>query len=235
MAIQNEVVLERGWELDIGVDRVLWGQGADPEVVRQRRPLLLPPAERALGEEARWLKPTLLYRPFTVEGLRHERLDLGDGGYLRGPAIVEHLAWAETVIVMVFSVGVEIDRRVNELMKDSPAYALAVDGMGNGAVDALACEIHRRFQADALDRGWQISPLLSPGMVGWPLEVGQSQIEALINPKRIGVTFHPSGLMTPRKTLSGVVGLGSELKVFDGSPCEYCAVRETCRYQRSHA
>ena len=50
--------------------------------------------------------------------------------------------------------------------------------------------------------------------------------------REIGVELTPSGLMNPIKSVSLVMGLGAEL-VSEGRSCDYCAMRETCRY-KSH-
>ena len=64
------------WQLAIDVDMVLRGQGADPEVIRQRRPRLVEIAQRAVDEGVTLIEPVAIYRTFAVESLRHERLNL---------------------------------------------------------------------------------------------------------------------------------------------------------------
>jgi hypothetical protein len=40
--------------------------------------------------------------------------------------------------------------------------------------------------------------------------------------------------MIPRKSLSMVVGLGSDMER-SGRACDYCSMQETCRYQDHYA
>lgn len=77
-------MIRHDWELQVSVDQVLRGQGADPEAVRRRRPALVEAAEWALGEGQPLLRPAVLLEELVVEELRHEWLSLAGGGRLKG-------------------------------------------------------------------------------------------------------------------------------------------------------
>jgi hypothetical protein len=47
----------RDWELALDADKVLWGQGADPALVRVRRPRLVAIAEATIAEGRPLLTP----------------------------------------------------------------------------------------------------------------------------------------------------------------------------------
>ena len=95
--------LLRDWELNLDVDLVLRGQGADPAVIRARRPALVATAEQALQEGLALLDPSVAYAVYPAEGLRHERLALQDGRYLAGALIAQHLA-AVTNQIFIFNI-----------------------------------------------------------------------------------------------------------------------------------
>jgi hypothetical protein len=217
------------WTLELHADDVLRGQGADPGVIRARRPALVALAERAIEVGRPLLQPKVATASFSPSGLRHERLAL-NGGALAGPLIAQHLGAAEQVIVMVCTVGEGIDTEIARRMDEDPPFALALDGVGSAAAEALAAEACARFEAEARARGWRASLPLSPGMVGWPVAEGQAQIFALVDAGEAGVHLTESGMMVPRKSLSLVLGLGAKLQAA-GSACEYCTLHETCRYQ----
>jgi hypothetical protein len=215
--------------LDLTTDDVLRGQGADPAVIRSRRPGLVALAERALEAGRSLLQPRVAFSRLQVTGLRHERLTL-DGGVLQGPLIVQHLAAAKLVTVMACTVGERIDAEVARTMDDDPSYALAMDGVGSAAVEALAAAACRRFEGEAAAAGQKVSLPLSPGMIGWPVPEGQAQIFALIDAGEAGVHLTEGGMMVPRKSLTLVLGQGAELEAA-GSACAFCSLQATCRYQ----
>lgn len=220
----------RDWNLEIAADMILRGQGADPRLVRARSPALVALAEQALADGRPLLQPAVAYRQLPVESLRHERLTLAGGATLTGPLVVQHLGAAQQVVVVLCTIGAALEQRVSELFARDPTSALALDGLGSAAVEALATAACYHFESLAAAEGLQTSLPLNPGLTGWPLEEGQRQIFALLAGQQIGVTLTASSLMLPRKSTSFVLGLGRGLASC-GKPCDYCHLRETCRYQ----
>ena len=163
----------RDWDLALDADKVLWGQGADPAIIRARRPRLAALAEAVIEEGRPLLAPAILYRRIPVVGLRHERLLLAGGGVLLGPLIAGHLAAASEVIVVICTVGDGLSRIISNRFQTDPVHALALEGLAAAAAEALAEAACRRFEAQARAEGLQASIPLNPGMIGKPLVDGQ--------------------------------------------------------------
>jgi cobalamin-dependent methionine synthase I len=144
--------------------------------------------------------------------------------------IAQHLSPAHYLALIVCTVGAAIDDRIAALMPRDPAYALALDGYGSAAAEALGTEICARLEQDAARSGHCASVPISPGMVGWPVEVGQPQIFSNLDADAIGVTLNDSAQMIPRKSISLVLGF-APTPFEAGTPCDFCALRHTCRYQ----
>lgn len=113
-------------------------------------------------------------------------------------------------------------------------YGLALYGAGSAAVEALANAACLYFEEEAAQLGWQTTIPLSPGMIGWSVEEGQPQIFSLLDGSQIGVRLTESAVMLPMKTLSLVLGVGSDLNRM-GTTCDYCTMREICKYSSNHA
>ncbi len=228
----------RDWDLLLDADKVLWGQGADPAAIRARRPKLAAFAEQVIEESRGLIQPAVCYERVPVKELRHERLALGSaelragqGGYLAGPLVAQHLAGAQEVVVAVCTVGEGLGKLSSEIFASDPVRGLALDGLASAAAEALGEAACRRFEAMAAAEGQMTSIPLNPGMVGWPLQEGQRQVFGLVDTKDIGVRLNgDSGLMTPLKSLSLVMGFGRDLDR-TGRSCDYCAMSETCRYK----
>jgi hypothetical protein len=220
------------WDLALDADTVLWGQGADPAVIRARRPKLVTAAEKIIEQGRPLLAPTVLYERFSVVELRHERLVLAEGT-LQGPLIASRLAGASEVIVALGTVGNSLSEIISDRFQTDPVGALALEGLAAAATEALGEAACRYFEAIAAAEGLKASIPLNPGMIGWPLEEGQQQIFSLINASTIGVTLGPNCIMQPLKSISLVIGLGHDLD-HGGQSCDYCSMRETCHY-RDHA
>ena len=223
------------WKLNLDVDHILQGQGADPQVIRQRRPQLVELAQRALEESPDLLAPQLTYEDYTVEDFRHQKISLRDGAVLSGPAIGEHLAPAERVLVMAYTVGPELDRRLSSAMRSEPVYALALDGLGTHAVDHLGWLAYQFFEEQARALEMQLTMPLSPGMIGWPFEKGQAQLMMMLDSTEAGIRVTDSGQMIPRKSVSAVIGMGKRVQHEEIDPCDFCGVQHVCQFKGRHA
>jgi hypothetical protein len=217
------------WKFTLSAEDVLRGQGVYPEVVRTGKPLLMKTAERARSEGLALLHPVALTREIAVQAHRHERMLLAGGATLTGPLVTRHLAGAQRVVAAVCTIGAELEESVTRLLNEDPLYALALDGLGNAAVESLAQQVCTRINHKIQAEGLQSSTPLSPGSPEWPVEIGQPQIFSLLDLSLSGIRLTSSGMMLPKKSISFIVGLGLEMS--QTNLCEVCSLQETCRYQ----
>lgn len=212
-------------------DDVLRGQGMDPEIVHAKKPALLQAASTALREGLQILSPVALIHMVRVVEHRHERILLTDGKELVSPLVARHLAGAEQVVMAVSTIGAGLEELAATWMKKNPLLGLALDGLANAAVEKTAQQVCGRIGEQAQAMGFSTSGPLSPGEPEWPVEVGQPQIFALLDPSRVGITFTSGGMMVPKKSISFVVGLGPDMAQTD--LCVLCSLRERCRYRHA--
>jgi hypothetical protein len=221
--------LWQDFNLTIEAGDVLRGQGVDPDVVRTRRPVLLTAAERALSEGRPKIRPAALVREMDVAGLRHERLILADGSALTGPLVARHLGGSVRITAALCTIGQALEVEAARMMGEDPVQALALDGLGNAAVELLGQEVCGRIGGWASAKGLQASTPLSPGSPEWPAEIGQPQIFSLLNAGQAGIQITSGGMMYPQKSISFVVGIGTD--VGQTQPCELCSLKDICRYR----
>lgn len=226
----NDQSVARDWQLNIDADLVLRGQGADLAIIRQRRPRLVEIAERAAAEGAALIDPSAVYRTLPIASVKHQQLTLVGGAQLTGSLLVDQLAPAQSVALIVCTIGARLDERISALMSSDPSYALALDGFGSVATEALSAAVCHRLEEAAALRQQCVSVPLNPGMIGWPVDVGQPQIFSLLDTDAIGVTLNDSAQMLPRKSASMVLGF-APTPFAAGRACDFCALRNTCRYQ----
>ncbi len=222
------------WSLTIEVDDVLRGQGADPSAIRSRNQRLVQAAQRALDEAIPILSPRVLYERFPIKELRHEQLHLLDDHHLEGQLLSQHLGAATEVVLALCTIGEALETHSSEISKDDFVYGLALDGLGSAGVEALANEVCAFFEDQAQEIGLHTSIPLSPGMLGWPVEQGQRQIFEILDPFKIGVQLTSSMVMIPKKSLTFVLGMGIEMAE-SVRACDFCSLKETCRYQDHYA
>ena len=215
----------------LSADDVLRGEGADPEIVRLKKPALLEAASTALRAGIIKLHPVAFIHTARVVEHRHEQILLQGGKELVSPLVARHLAGAEQVVLAVSTIGAELEELASTSMEKNPLLGVALDGLGNAAVEILGQQVCKRIVERAQAAGLTASTPLSPGEPEWPVEVGQPQIFALLDPSRAGVTLTSGGMMVPKKSISFVVGIGPEMAQTD--LCELCSLRERCRYRHA--
>ena len=223
--------LLEGFDFNLSEDDVLRGEGADPAIVRARKPALLKAASAALHEGLVNLHPVALIHMTRVVEHRHERMLLQGGKELTGSLVVRHLAGAEQVTLAVCTIGQELEELASTWMEKNPLLGVALDGLGNAAVEILGEQVCVRIGEKAQSAGLTISTPLSPGEPEWPVEVGQPQIFALLDRSRVGIKLTSGGMMVPKTSISLVVGIGPEMVQTD--LCMLCSLSERCRYHHA--
>ena len=196
------------WRLSLDVDAVLRGQGADPAVLRTRKPQLVILAEQALETARPLVTPQVAFQLWDVEALQHEKVLLSEGRFLSGTFVVQQLACARQVAAIVCTIGESLETLASQTMQTDLPFGLALDGVGSAAAEALGIAARDYFRKLVAEDGWQTTLPLGPGMDGWPTNVGQPQLFSLLDASQVGVQLLESCLMAPRKTVSFVLGLG---------------------------
>lgn len=224
----------REWDLQINVDQVLRQQGCDPAAARQKKPALMRLAERALLEGLPLLQPVVAYQEYRVKSIHHEKVLFTDGQNLSGKLPALHLAAARSAAVVFCSLGEVFDEYVKAVFKADPAYGLALDALGSAAIQDLSELACQHLSEKAAEKGWETTLPLSPGSEGWPVDRAHQTLCGLLDPALAGIRCTHSGMMSPMKSLSLVLGFGPEVDN-SGRICDYCTMRNTCRYQDQYS
>lgn len=141
---------------------------------------------------------------------------------------------AEALALFVGTIGQEVVDDIAALFRDGdPAVAVMLDAYASEMANAVATDLASRFAGEIRD-GACVLPY-SPGYCGWHVS-GQRALFAALDPHEIGVTLKESCLMTPLKSVSGVLVSG-DATVHRFRPrwtfCEECVDRDCVPRMRS--
>jgi hypothetical protein len=104
------------------------------------------------------------------------------------------------------------------------------DLVGSAIVESVAIQIHDQVKMEAGKNGYRVTNRYSPGYCGW--EVGEQQKLFRLFPEGwCGVTLSESSLMSPIKSVSGVIGTGATVSFRDYT-CEICSMKD-CIFRRT--
>jgi hypothetical protein len=145
---------------------------------------------------------------------------------------------AEGLALFVATLGGPLPARIRQLFdEDSLAEAWMLDAVASAGADLLADRLAERYRSRLVARGLSHARVLpySPGYCGWPTQ-GQRPLFDALRPEEIGVTLNDSCLMSPIKSVSGVlVGAAGEAHRFrpDFPFCDECRTHECGRRMAS--
>ena len=182
-----------------------------------------------------FLEPAIAYQIYPIKEVSQDQLFLMGDVVLHGSILSSVLAEAKELAIAVCTIGSRLEKQVTEYINNDQAlHGLFLDGIGSAAVDSLGFEVCSLIGSEASLQGYQASSPLSPGGPRFPLSE-QWQLFKLVPADQIGVSLTSSGVMVPRKSLSMVIGMGSDMKTWTkAESCARCNLRNTCHY-RIHA
>jgi len=199
-----------------------------------------PVSERVEGlvEEARKLyealaRPVGLIAAISPSEFRGVYED--DGGNADRSPLPGIAAKAERLALFAATLGDRVSRKINNLFTENdPALGCMLDGIAseraNGAANLLGRTFREFLLEDGVaDSGTRVLPY-SPGYCGWHVS-GQQRLFAFLDPRQIGIELNTSSLMSPIKSVSGVLVAGpQEIHEFDND-FDFCldCVNWECR------
>jgi hypothetical protein len=123
--------------------------------------------------------------------------------------------------IFVTTIGPTLEQRVSQLMDDGEILkGAALDAVGTEAVEEVACWLEGSVKETAAASGADVSLRYSPGYCDWDIKEQKVLFSALDGDLH-GVQLTEDCLMMPRKSISGIIGIGFDPSI-TLSPCVFC-------------
>jgi Vitamin B12 dependent methionine synthase, activation domain len=226
------VVLD-GFPLRIDRDEVLRFQGYKRGVDTPTGDVLSL-FEEALVLGERLMRPRVTYRAAPVERQSADVIGV-EGESLHIPAIGRLWGTLAAVGGAVCTIGDAIETRVRALFEERELpLAVMLDSVGSAAVESLAEAANDLLCQRALGESLRVTNRISPGYAGWDT-AEQRALWRLCPGEPIGVTLNEACFMTPVKSITFLVGIGTEARVDHYfTQCRRCWMTD-CAYRRAPA
>ena len=141
------------------------------------------------------------------------------------------LRYSRIVAVFLATIGSRVDRIIQKHMKSRPDYGFLLDAAASVAAESAAQNVCNHLKKGLHDDE-KLTLRYSPGYCDWPLRE-QKKIFAFLPNDTIGVNLSKNLFMSPRKSVSGIVGIcPSNLPEFSENPCLVCT-KYDCPYRRT--
>jgi len=154
------------------------------------------------------------------------------------PALVFHagtivhkmLRNAERYAFFLVSAGPEPELLARKLLNEGNYLeGYIADLVASVIVDLAADQVQEQVRELAKETGQHITNRYSPGYCSWNVEE-QQKLFSLFPEGSCGISLTESSLMNPVKSVSGIIGIGAEVKFRDYT-CEICPMKD-CHFRR---
>lgn len=143
---------------------------------------------------------------------------------IAGAKIGKHLAGCTEVIILAATVGDAIEDAVTEYFGNGKyAYSTILDAAATTAVEQVADSMEKYLRPQSAAKGLAMRWRFSPGYGDWPIQQ-QPDMLRLSNAVSIGMSLTDSLMLTPRKSITAIIGLYPQQKNSDQPvhSCENC-------------
>ena len=139
-----------------------------------------------------------------------------------GRIIARQLRSACQYGVFVCTAGMSYQFLQDRLMQEGDMVRVFVaDAVGSVIAERVADRMQESMAAYVADRGYRHTNRFSPGYCGWHVSEQQRLFSLFPQPAPCGVTLTDSSLMLPIKSVSGIIGIGSNVRYLDYT-CGLC-------------
>ncbi|GAB1477318.1 hypothetical protein MASR2M70_21560 [Bacillota bacterium] len=165
-----------------------------------------------------------IFESFTIAEMNIEAIQLEEGLRLESALFTDVFRGSSAlgfIVVALFGYD-EIDESEDNMLRK-----LFLDNWGTAFIECGDKWVMQSIAMDLEKDGLYITHAFSPGQNNIPIEM-QAQVFQAIEPEAIGVTLNAQFMMHPKKTVSGIFGIGTEKSETRVRPCDLCEKRETC-------
>lgn len=166
-------------------------------------------------------QPRWLYKKLTIEGT----------GLLKGKFISKHLENCEDCVIMCATIGAQFDKLVRFAQVTDMAKAVILDAMGSVAVEQVCNKLDLIISQEYKD--FNLTFRFSPGYGDYPIDLQKKFLTLLDASKKIGLCTNDSYLLTPTKSVTGIIGLSKHPVEKRRGNCVDCNLFKTCKFRKA--
>ncbi len=138
-----------------------------------------------------------------------------------GRIVARQLRGSDAYAFFVCTAGVKYQEFMERLTEEGDMVRLFIaHNIGSCIAERCADYMERTLQSSIDKLHWQRTNRFSPGYCGWHVRE-QQLLFPLLQGHNTGVALTPSSLMMPIKSVSGVIGLGPEVRYLEYT-CGLC-------------
>lgn len=151
---------------------------------------------------------------------------------LSGSDIRRHLAGCERMAVLCATLGAAVDREIRLTEHRSMLSALALDAAAGDAIEKVCDTAEDEIRQTAAQDGQYVTGRYSPGYGDLPLTLQPELIALCDAPRRIGLSVTQTNILTPRKSVTALLGIASQPVAGRARGCGTCRLSADCPFRK---
>lgn len=168
--------------------------------------------------------PSYSYVIRNVQQVQNSHVIIEGPIIFKSAVIARLLEQCEKVAVFITTIGSHLEEMVSQLAEDGfMLQASVLDAIGSGMTEKMANSVQQMIREEARTQGLHISQRFSPGYCDWNVKQ-QKKVFRAMNGDSAGIQLTEECLMLPRKSVSGIIGIGPR-EVASYNPCQTCGKR----------
>lgn len=176
------------------------------------------------------IKPRYIYKCFDIREVCDGIAVEGTNFVLKGNDVKNHLKGCNKAVLMCTTLSADVDRMIRVAQLKDVLEALALDCLASTAVEQLCDKVELRIRKDFAD--YEMTWRYGVGYGDLPISQQKDFLNVVNASKVIGLNVTDSFILTPRKSVTAVIGLSKEKIAPAKRGCAICTLRETCAYRK---
>ena len=174
-----------------------------------------------------FIAPSYSYTFCNIESVEGDRVEIEGSIILESKTIAGLAKRCYKLAIFALTIGNHLEEMVGYLAENGLVLqATVLDAVGSGATEKLAAHIEERIKKIANAGGLITSRRFSPGYCDWEVDQQEKVFQAL-NGDTAGIRLTESLLMMPRKSISGIIGIGlPDNDIENYNPCRTCKKKD---------
>ena len=211
----------------IHTDEVLRYMGTPPDKADASLRALV---DRCAREVLAAVRPRWAYRTFDLTP-EEEGVRLSCGLLLPGQDLKRHLKDCRRAVLFCATLSAQADALIRRAESGDMLRALALDCCATAAVEELCDQIEGDLQSQF--PGCFFPFRYSPGYGDLPLTLQEPLLNLLDAPRKVGLCASSSHILTPRKSVTAILGIADHPIEANTRSCVGCPAHDSCQYRKS--
>ena len=190
------------------------------------------PDENTMALLEKCARPLLAAATPRAVWLEADTSALTDAGILRGGDVMRHLEGCPQALLLAVTLGPAVDAQIRRAGVGDIAAGVASDALGSALAEQAADAAEAELRQWAAKEGKYLTGRFSPGYGDWDIAVQPLVAAALDTARRAGLCVTDNNLMTPRKSITAILGVSDHPVKGKLAGCGHCVLRTRCEYRK---